>query len=215
MRATLFVLGTWFCLALAVGISGSFESTSAPFVAGTVWILTALGLLACWKVDAIREWIKNVDLRSLISLHLLRFVGIYFLILCRNGELSCAFAKPAGIGDIVTAIGAGVLLALSRRGFQPRAQIEKRPEAASTFPLLAWNAFGLLDIAFVAFSALRTGLVDWRSMAPLRSLPLSLLPMFFVPLIIVSHILIFIRLLSRRRFQPRKRSGQDAASPYQ
>jgi hypothetical protein len=59
--------------------------------------------------------------------------------------------------------------------------------------LLLWNAFGLIEIAFVVFSALRFGLKDWQSMAPLRELPLSLLPTFLVPLIITSHVLIFIR----------------------
>jgi hypothetical protein len=197
-RETTFViiiLSVWFCLALVFGISGRFESVSAPFVAATVWVLTAVVLIACWKIRAINHWVRSVDLRWLISIHLVRFVGIYFLILCSRHELSCLFAKPAGIGDIIAATGAAVLLLTGRDGAL------RHPLPAADKPnrwLLLWNAFGLLDIVFVASAALRVGLNDWGSMAPLRSLPLSLLPTFIVPLIIASHILIFVRLFHTR-----------------
>ena len=46
MTMVLFVLGVWLCLALAVGISGRFESASAPLVAGTVWILDSARLVS-------------------------------------------------------------------------------------------------------------------------------------------------------------------------
>lgn len=123
----------------------------------------------------------NVDLGWLIALHLTRFVGIYFLVLCRSGELSCTFAKPAGMGDIITAFGAALLLLTGavQRGWRKT--------------ILAWNCFGFLDIIFVVFSAFRVGLVDWRHMGPLRELPLMLLPAFLVPLIISSHVIIFVR----------------------
>ena len=39
----------WFCLALIVGISGRFHAVSAPVVAATVWISTAIALFVCWK----------------------------------------------------------------------------------------------------------------------------------------------------------------------
>ena len=55
-----------------------------------------------------------------------------------------------------------------------------------------------MDIVFVVCSALRLGLHDWGSMAPLRELPLSLLPTFLVPLIITSHVLIFARMRKRQ-----------------
>jgi hypothetical protein len=174
----------WFCLALIVGISGRFRAVSAPVVAATVWISTAFALFICWKVPAIRSWAAIVDLRWLIALHLARFVGFYFLFLYQRGQLPEGFAVPGGIGDIIVALIAGMLLVISPSR-QPRAI------------LFLWNAFGLIDIVFVAFSALRFGLKDWQSMAPLRELPLSLLPMFLVPAIIVSHVLIFVRLARR------------------
>jgi hypothetical protein len=177
-------LSAWFCFALAVGVAGWFRSASAPALALTVCSLTALTLLAGWKIPAIRSWAAIVDLRLLIALHLTRFVGIYFLILCQRGELPQAFAKPAGTGDIIVASAAIVLLAVPK---------------IRSWPTLVriWNFFGFIDITFVAFSALRFGLQDWQSMSALRELPLSLLPTWLVPLIIASHVLIFVRLRPR------------------
>lgn len=197
-KPVVFGLLAWFCFALAVGVAGWFRNASAPWVAATVWTLTALTLLACWIIRVVRDWIALVDLPWLIALHLTRFVGIYFLILGSRGDLPKGFAKPAGIGDIAIAVGAVALLfALGRDGVRQLPD----PDAAAAVQrpyhmrlLGAWNILGLIDIIFVAFAALRFGLKDWQAMAPLRQLPLSLLPTFIVPLIIVSHILILVRL---------------------
>jgi hypothetical protein len=185
-RLVVFTLSAWFCLALAFTVTGLFRTFSAPAVALTVWTLTAAALLACWKISDVRHWAATVHRRSLLAVHLTRFVGFYFLFLSKRGDLPEAFALPAGIGDILVAAGALVLMIVPQLGYSRRA-------------LLGWNIFGFVDIIFVVFSALRLGLRDWVSMAPLRQLPLSLLPTFLVPLIIVSHILIFGRAMSARR----------------
>jgi len=182
-KPIIFALLGWFCFALAVGVSGKFHYASAPGVAATVWTLTAVALVAGWKIRTIRGCLTNIDLRWLIAVHLTRFVGIYFLVLGNRGDLPEGFAKPAGIGDIAIAIAAGFLVLV--------------PQLRGRKILLIWNTLGLLDIVFVAFSALRFGLKDWQSMAPLRALPLSLLPTFIVPLVIVSHVLIFVRVKIR------------------
>lgn len=173
------ILGAWICLAAGVGIAGWVESANAVAVAGIVWTLTALALLACWKVSTLQKWVMTVELRWLVLLHLTRFVGFYFFILCSRGELPFAFAAPAGWGDIGVASLAVLLLALSN--------------ARNWSLLIIWNTIGLTDILFVVMTALRLGLDDWRSMHALREFPLSLLPTFLVPLIIVSHVLIFFR----------------------
>jgi hypothetical protein len=183
-RVVMLVLFGW--LSFAVGLTGWFHSASAPVVAVTVWSLTALALLACWKIGPIKAWTLNVDLRCLVLLHLSRlFAGAYFLVLCQRGELPCVFATRAGWGDIFVAVLALAVVAATRTRF------------AKTL-LLLWNTIGLVDIIFVVFSALRFGLRDWQSMHALRELPLSLLPIFLVPLIITSHVLIFVRLARAR-----------------
>ena len=176
---TLVLLG-WLCF--AVGLAGWFHNASAPDVAATVWTLTALVLIACWKIGPIRVWALNVDLRWLVLFHLTRLIaGIYFLVLCQRATLPCVFAMRAGWGDIIVAVLALPVVAAMRTEFAKAL-------------LLIWNTIGSIDIVFVVFSALRFGLRDWQSMHGLRELPLSLLPTFFVPLIIASHFLIFVRL---------------------
>ncbi len=182
--ATLVLLG-WLCF--AVGLAGWFQNASALAVAATVWALTALLLLACWKVRTIRACVLNIDLRWLVLLHVTRFfAGAYFLVLCQRSQLPCAFARPAGWGDIAVGVLAMAVVSAMRA-----------TQIANTF-LLSWNTLGLVDITFVVSSALRFGLKDWQSMHAIRELPLSLLPTFLVPLIIASHVLIFVR-LSRAR----------------
>ncbi len=176
---TLMLLG-WVCLAL--GLSGWLHEASAPAVAATVWTLTALVLLTCWKIGPIRVWTLSIALRWLVLFHLTRlFAGAYFLMLCQRGQLPCGFATSAGWGDIIIAVFTLAVIAAKRTEFAKRL-------------LLAWNTIGLIDIMFVVFSALRFGLRDWQSMRALRELPLSLLPTFLVPLIIASHVVIFARL---------------------
>jgi hypothetical protein len=180
---TLVLLG-WLCF--AVGLAGWFQNASALTVAATVWTLTALVLLACWKVRTIRVCVLNIDLRWLVVLHLTRlFAGAYFLVLCQRRLLPCAFATPAGWGDIVIGVLAVALVSSMHTQF------------AKTV-LLSWNTLGLIDVVFAVSSVLRFGLKDWQSMHALRELPLSLLPTFLVPLIIASHVLIFVRLIRRR-----------------
>ena len=175
----------WGCVALGIGAGGWFRNASAPAVAVTVWSLTALASLACWRIGSIRTWAMNVDLRWLVALNSTRlFAGGYCLLLCWHHELPCGFAVPAGWGDIIVGALAFALLCAQVR---------------LAAPLLVWNTIGLIDIVFVVSSALRFGLRDWQSMHPLRELPLSLLPTFLVPLIIGSHILIFVRLAVRKK----------------
>jgi hypothetical protein len=179
-RVGILVLLGWLCF--AVGLSGWFHDATAPAVAATVWTLTALVLLACWKIGPIKAFALNVDLRWLVLFHVTRFfAGVYFLVLCQRGQLPYGFARPAGWGDIVVAVLALAVLGATRTHF-----------AKTLF--LTWNTLGLIDIIFVVFSALRFGLKDWQSMLALRELPLSLLPTFLVPLIVASHVLIFVRL---------------------
>jgi hypothetical protein len=186
-KSAALLLGAWLCLAAGVGVAGWLERASAPMIAGIIWTLTAFVLLACWKVPLLQRWTLTVDLRWLVLLHLTRFVGFYFFLVCSRGELPFAFAAPAGWGDILVAVLAVLLLALS--------------QARNWRMLIIWNTLGLTDILFVVMTALRLGLEDRQSMHALREFPLSLLPTFLVPLIIVSHVLIFFR-ASRLKSSP-------------
>jgi hypothetical protein len=178
-KSVALILGAWIFVAMGAATAGWLEGVKAPVIAGIVWTLTALALFACWKVPRLQRWAMTVELRWLVLLHVTRFVGLYFFLLCSRGELPFAFAAPAGSGDIMVALLAVLLLALSGE--------------RNWSMLIIWNTLGLIDILFVVILALRLGLEDWRSMHALREFPLSLLPTFLVPLIITSHVLIFVR----------------------
>ncbi len=68
-------------------------------IAGVVAVLT-LGLTL---VRPLRRWALQVPMQRLIALHLIRFVGFYFLYLYGRHELPYRFAVWGGTGDIVVA----------------------------------------------------------------------------------------------------------------
>ena len=125
----------------------------------------------------LREWAMRVDVRWLISFHLTRFVGIYFLYLYSVRELPYNFAVWGGVGDIIVATLAVVLLF----GARFRSAI------------VAWNVLGLADIVAVVVTAARSEIAVPGSMHQLDQFPLILLPTFVVPVIIVTHALMLLR----------------------
>jgi hypothetical protein len=191
--AVLTALGVWLVVAVTLGASGRLEALQPPVPQLTLIALTAGALLATARIPAVRAWALSVDVRILVAFHVTRFVGSYFLVLYRRGELPYAFAVPGGWGDILVA-SLALLLLLSG----PPDTVRRRRA------YVAWNVLGLLDILFVVATAARLGLADPASMQALLRLPLCLLPTFLVPLIITSHVLLAIRLA---------RAGQAVSVP--
>jgi hypothetical protein len=175
----------WFLAALVVGASGRLASLAPPRPQLLLLLLTAALIAAGMLVPSFRAWLAAVDLRSVIAIHLTRFIGAYFLVLYARGLLPFDFAVLGGWGDIAIATTALLWLVLVAE-----------PTAHRTL-LLLWNLCGLIDIVFVVATAARMATADPASMGPMRTLPLSLLPTFLVPLIIASHVLIFWRLGAR------------------
>jgi hypothetical protein len=178
-------LGAWLLLATLVSASGALRAARPPLPQVLIAVLVAGLLLVGLLPAGARRWLRSVPLAWLVAIHLTRFVGVYFLVLYGAGRLPYEFAVPGGIGDVVAAFGALYLLARAAPGRAPRAL------------LLAWNAFGLLDILFVVATAARMARMRPGSMTELFGLPLALLPTFVVPLIIFSHVVIFWRVLGR------------------
>jgi hypothetical protein len=173
----------WLAGAIALGASGRLDSLRPPAPQIVVLVLTAVVLAACAFVPAVRAWVFGVDLRILVALHLVRFVGAYFIVLFRQGQLPFLFAVPGGWGDILAASFAAALLA---------AGAPTTPTRRVAYAV--WNGLAFLDLLFVVTTAARLGIADPGSMRALLRLPLSLLPTFLVPLLIASHVVIAIRL---------------------
>ena len=176
----------WLLVALVLGASGQVARWRPPVPQIVLVGLTALVLLAFVARPRFRGWLRALDLRWLVALHLTRFVGIYFLVVYyRDGALPRAFAVPGGWGDIIVATLALCLLVAGGR-LEPRRLL-----------VGLWNTLGLIDILFVVATATRLVLADLDSLNALLRLPLSLLPTFLVPLIIAGHVVVYWR-LSRR-----------------
>jgi hypothetical protein len=186
----------WFVLALGLGASGQLLSLRPPGPQLILLGLTVAVIVAGARVPRFRAWAWSLDLRSVVALHLTRFVGAYFIVLYRRAELPFAFAVPGGLGDILVATLAAILIVTGPPDTRGR-----------TVAYGAWNILGLVDILFVIATAARLGLTDPDSMRALLRLPLSLLPTFLVPLIVASHVLIAVRLA-----QPPSRRGPHPVS---
>lgn len=176
----------WLIAALLAGNAGLLQRLPIPAIQGLLVGLTVICLLFYFKIERVRTWVNQLDLRILVLLHTTRLVGFYFLVLHRRGELPYDFAVPGGWGDIVVAVLA-LLIALL-------------PMQASTRyrAITIWNVIGLMEITMVVITAARLGLQDPHQMHALTYLPLSLLPTFLVPVIIATHVIIFCRLRRER-----------------
>jgi len=171
----------WLALALEAGLSGRVAQLRPPapqlLAAGLTLALVALGR----GVPGLRAWLRDLDPRTGIALHVTRFVGAIFLLDYQRGLLPIEFAAPAGLGDIaVASMAVGLLLAPA----SPR---------WTSFAFF-WNLFGLADILFVVLTAARLSMRNPMSMEAMLHPPLSLLPTFLVPWIIASHLWLFGRL---------------------
>ncbi len=180
------VFWIWFAAAVFVGQQRLLQRLP-PFAGPLILAaLTALVLLGYFRLAALRQWFDRLDLRHLVLGHVSRFVGIYFLLLYFRGELPYSFAVPAGVGDIVVALAA-LLVVFLPLGYERRHRL-----------ISIWNIVGLTDILLVVATAIRLNLVDPWQLRALTRLPLSLLPTFLVPLIIATHVIIFTRIARAR-----------------
>ena len=177
-----YVLWLWFFGAIAAGYFLPLQRIPAPAILAVIFTLTGLLLSAYVRIAPLRTWVDSLDPLALVQLHLTRFVGFYFLFLYREGELPHGFAVTGGVGDIVVATFAAVLL------FVPFAE----PRLHRLLNM--WNVIGLIDLVFVLFTAARLNLADPSQLRALTYLPLSLLPTFLVPLLLATHVILFLRL---------------------
>ena len=167
---------------------------------GTPGLGVAVGLpvvilcitVACIK--SLRESFHRVPLSLLVAVHIVRLLGISFIILYAAGRLPAPFAPVAGWGDIF--VGATAL---------PVAWFAYR-QGPNTRPIVwIWNFIGIADlIAAVGLGAtsspgpLRFFFAE-PSSAIMTTLPWLLIPGFLVPLLFTVHIGIFIRLVNARK----------------
>ena len=177
-------LAAWLAVATVAIALGALRRVPPPLVlVSLALIMTGLAL----GHPAVRLWGGVADLRLFLLPHLVRVVGVAFLILVARGTLSPVFT-PIGWGDLVAAVGALGLLVIGPPSHRP---------SSRWWAWMAWSVFGLADMGYLVLTALRVGLRAPEQFTLFRELPFGWLPTFAVPVIIVTHVLILSRLLGR------------------
>lgn len=188
----LIILIAWLLAALIAGASGLFTTLVPPFPQAVLLGLVIVLLLAFAFSAGFRDWCLSVEVRALVLFHVVRFVGVYFLILYSQDRLPYDFAVRGGWGDIAVAAGVVILV------------LFVKPAGKTGWALyLLWNVLGFIDILYVVVTAARLAFSEPGSMDELLRLPLNLLLTFVVPIIIFTHIVIFTRLFrsAKRGYQ--------------
>jgi hypothetical protein len=182
-------LGIWLTSSIALGLRGAFDQAGEPpvyfglFLGGPI----VVSLLAYAISESFRRMLLALPLWSIVAVHVLRFVGIFFILDAINGTLPPQFAWPAGLGDIAAAAFSIPLALALHRGVGSKG-IRKK--------FIAWNIFGLIDLSMaiivgMLYSQSTFGILsepDLHSQA-VTHMPVSLIPTFYVPLLILLHLL--------------------------
>jgi hypothetical protein len=188
-------LGAWFAIVVALAATGALAPGSGAGPAGVglaVAIPLAVLLTSLWTIPALRAGLERAPVAVLTAVHAVRLLGVSFVLLYAAGRLPAPFAPVAACGDI--AVGVFAL---------PVAWLVARRAAGWRGALLAWNAFGLADLAAavtLAFLSSR-GPLQVITAEPgtglMATLPWLLIPGFLVPLLATTHLVIFYRVLRR------------------
>jgi hypothetical protein len=184
----------WVALATVLARAGVWETTPddalrPPNIAFAIAVPTILGSLLV-RSQTFMRWIRRVPLHVLVGVQLYRVLGVLLLVAYAQGDLPAEFALPAGIGDVLVGLAAVIVATVVlKRG-------EQRPRPM----VLAWCAFGILDLVV----AVATGLLSAPSPlqqiafddpnAAIVSYPLVLIPTFLVPVSIMLHVYVIARL---------------------
>lgn len=184
--------GAWIGLAAAAVGAGALTNPLGTLSLFGAPLLSSVALAL--GSPSIRRIVGAIPLPTLVGLNAARLGGAAFVMLALDGRLGGPFPYSAGIGDFIT--GA---LAL------PVAWLAAGTSRARTPALIAWNAFGMLDLVV----AVALGVVS-RNGSPLQLIhagvgtaAMQTLPWAFVvvlvPFYMVNHAVIFARLAGERR----------------
>jgi hypothetical protein len=186
------ILFGWFVIVVILAATralGYEHGTGAPGLGLAVAAPIVLMWVGLMRVRSLQSALDAAPLFVLVGVHVVRVLGVSFLVLEASNRLPAPFAPAAGWGDIVAGIAA-----------VPVAWLVYRQARGWRTALTVWNVFGLADLVV----AVSLGVLS--SPGPLRrifaepgaglmtSLPWLLIPGFLVPLLVTVHLAIFYRL---------------------
>ena len=185
-------LAAWFVVVVILAATRALyyeHGLGAPGLGIAVAVPIAVLCIVLARTQALREEFHRVPLWLLVGVHVVRLLGISFIILYTTGRLQAPFAPVAGWGDIF--VGATAL---------PVAWFAYRQPMNTRRLLWIWNLIGTADlIAAVGLGVISSPgpqrlIFAEPSSAIMTTLPWLLIPGFLVPLLVAVHIGIFIRL---------------------
>lgn len=186
----LLILPLWFAAILTLGLSDLFVEPNLPVplrVVPAVLLPPLLFWLAFQRLPAVRDWVDELDLATVVGMQAWRVLGTSFLILWALSVLPAPFAVVGGLGDIavgLVALPAALAVARQRPGWQAGVR-------RVTFA-------GLTDFAVVFALAVLSGpglpLASEVPVSAMQRLPLVLIPAFGVPAFIILHLIALLKL---------------------
>jgi hypothetical protein len=197
----------WLALAILLARQGFWEThaddplTSPPRIAFGIAVPTILGSLLV-RSTTVRGWIGRIPLHVLVGVQFYRVVGVLFLIAYAQEDMPAEFALPAGIGDILVGLTAVIASVLLLKRGQQRARVT----------VLAWCAFGILDLVVAVAAGFLSAPSPIQQLAlddpnaAIVSYPFVLIPTFAVPLSLILHVYVIARL----RAAPAQRTNWSA-----
>jgi len=169
---------------------GLFEEVTLPpkILKFTMVPLFLFLMVVIFNLKVYKAILKKIDLSNLVSIHIFRLIGSFFLILGFYKALPSTIALIAGLGDVTTAL-TSVFVAKTLR--------ENKSYAKKlTF---AWNTFGFLDIIATSATAfiltklsIETGS---QGVDALGVFPFCFIPAFAPATILFLHISIYRKLM--------------------
>jgi len=199
------LVGVWVGLAIGTAVMGAFASPrQGPIALFVLLAPLAVTAAAALLSPGVRRKLLAIPMPLLVGLNVLRMGGVLFVVLAEAGRLAGPFPYLAGWGDVATGV-----LAI------PVAWAAARDLANHRRRILAWNAFGTLDL----FVAVVLGVTS-RNGSPLQLIhagvgsaglthfPWSLVPTVLVPYFLLSHALVYAQLRSQTHRAGSERPGE-------
>lgn len=174
-------------------LKGRFDVDSIPpkvmIWAGAPLMLILFGFIGNTRL--FKTLLRSITLESLISIHVFRILGVFFILLYSYHLLPAKFAFFAGMGDIITAI-----LAL------PVAKMVSKGHSWGRAAVYAWSIFGVMDIIDLLVVAVTTGANG--NLREITVFPFVWFPAFAPATILFLHMAVFRKLhqLSKLSVQP-------------
>ena len=192
---TAVVMVTWLVGVMLLAANDAFRN-DAPRIPAALLLTLAAGYLLLLS-PTFRAIISGIPQHWLIGIQTFRILGGVFLVRYFQGELPGIFAIPAGVGDVLTGIFAPVVAYWWFAG---------KPYARGA--AIAWNLFGMADLAnAVAIGALTGGGGGGIVF------PLVLIPTYAVPRAFLVHSYSLIGLLRKTSRRAAPSQSLNGAAP--